>query len=234
MTWNLAIAGIIEVTYAIFTRTWLRTYATGVELELLKSLLRLGSALAYWWLFRDLILSRRPRREQLVHPLFSIGILVVLLVPVLVGKVEAPNMTTRVVFALTSVVVAVREEFFYRGVLQNVLARSFSLPMALITSNVVFTLYHYGPHPFLLYRILEYFSMGCVMGLIYFGSGSMLAAIVVHATYDAAWTFSPYFSKPLPDPWSTLFYAAGMAIFVLWASTSSNKPLQPAAEERGG
>ena len=57
-------------------------------------------------------------------------------------------------------------------------------------SNVVFTLYHYGAWEFTTSKVLELFFVGCFVGLLYRGTGSLIIAIVFHSIYDAIWCFT--------------------------------------------
>lgn len=224
---KLALAVLIEFSYAVFTRTWLREHTSELQLELTASALRLATATAYWFLFRELILCRRPNRAALGSPLLLLGVIPLLLVPFLFDGGLPSDKTLRAVLALTSVVVAVREEWLYRGVLQNILERHLGWLPALLLSNVVFTLYHYGAQPFTLPGLVELFAMGCVLGLIYFRSGSILAAIALHATYDAAWSAGPLIQDRLNDLWRIAFYLVGAMLIGVWVWQSSDKRFQP-------
>lgn len=225
--WKLVLAAIIEVSYVLITRTWLRRQAYGVELEILTSVIRAMTAVAYWLLLRDLIMSRRPRAETLRQPMFLTGALVILLVPVLTGQwwfgLE-PLAGPRILFALTSIVVGIREEFFYRGILQNLLESKVELPQALLASNALFTVYHYGAQPFTLEGIIGLFTMGCVQGLIYSRSGSILAVITLHAVYDAPFAFSPFLADPLAAPWGIPLQFGGLVILWVWSGSPGVKP----------
>jgi membrane protease YdiL (CAAX protease family) len=226
MTWRLAAATIIEITYAVFTRTWLRAHSTGIALEIHISLLRCVSAVVYWFLFRDVISSRRLRRDHLTQPLMWLGIITVMVVPILFGNLQ-PDRATEVVFALTSLIVGVREEFFYRGILQNIFTPRWGVVGAVMISNLLFTVYHFGAQPFFLHGIIEYFSMGCVMGFTYFITGSLWLPIALHSVYDAAWYFTPMIAKPLPSEWRIPFHLTGMVLLFACATARRAVPAQP-------
>ena len=121
MTLRLTLACILEVGYAVITRAWLPSHADGIPLELLTSGFRVVTIGAYWLLFREVIRSRRALLSVRRDPFLVGGVAAILLVPVLVGDWRLPDFPTKVVFGLTSIVVAIREEFFYRGVIQNCL-----------------------------------------------------------------------------------------------------------------
>jgi membrane protease YdiL (CAAX protease family) len=218
MRWKLALAVALELAYALGTRVWLKPYfRDGIELELYTTAIRLASAGAYWWLFRDLLVGRSPQLASLRHPLFALGLVPVALVPVLVGDWGLAGLTTQVTFAFTSVAVGLREEILYRGVLQNVLEPRMGWLGAILASNVVFTLYHYGAWPFTPDYVLEFFLVGSVMGLIYYGTGSLWVTVAAHSIYDALWSFTPILVPPLAKGWGMGLEALAFVLLALWA-----------------
>ena len=116
LPWRLLLALGIEILYAVSTRSWLDGYATGIELELYVSTVRAVTALVYWVLFRDIIYARTSRQVSSTHPSLWLGMCVVCLAPVVSGDWALSDQRTQLVFAATSLVVAVREEILYRGV----------------------------------------------------------------------------------------------------------------------
>jgi len=213
---RVLLAVVIELAYAVGTRTWLRAHVEGVERELLVSVCRLATLAVYWVLFKEVILSRPPSEAPRRTPLLVLGVLPLFLVPLLFDGGMPGDATTRAVFAITSMIVAVREEVLYRGVLQNLLERRCGRLAALLLSNVVFTLYHYGAQPFTAFGLVELFSMGCVFGLIYGKNGSLMIPIVLHAAYDAAWSLGPLITTPLGDGWRIPFFLSGLGLVAAW------------------
>jgi membrane protease YdiL (CAAX protease family) len=210
-------AVVIEIAYAVFTRTWLREHFQGVELELLVSAVRLATAAVYWLMFRDLILSRRPRPGSLRHPLVLAGAAAALAIPFLFrGWSPGAGMGTAMVFALTSVIVGVREELLYRAVLFNLLEPRVGLAGTLALSTGLFVVYHYGALPATPQVIAEVAIMSLVLGLIYAGSGSLFAVSALHAIYDGVWFFGPYLHPPLADAWRPALLLAALALVLLW------------------
>jgi membrane protease YdiL (CAAX protease family) len=210
-------AVVIEIAYAVFTRTWLRERFQGVELELLVSAVRLATAAAYWLMFRDLIRGRGPRPGSLRHPLVLAGAAAALAIPFLFrGWSPGTGSGTALVFALTSVIVGVREELLYRAVLFNLLEPRVGLAGTLGLSTVLFVVYHYGALPVAPLVIAEVAIMSLVLGLIYARSGSLLAVSALHAVYDGAWFFGPYLHPPLPDAWRLAFLLSALALVFLW------------------
>jgi len=224
---RLAVAFFLECAYALFTRTWLRAHFSGVELELWITGWRVASAAVYWLLFRDLLSAAARNREAALAPVpapaprsrlwLAAGIVTLMMVPLLFYGGYPENSFYRVVFALTSVVVAVREEVFYRGVIQSLLAKRFGFAVALVASNIIFVLYHYGAQPLHLVGITEIFAIGCVLGLIYRATGTLLAPIALHAAYDAMWSLGPIIT-PLPDIARIPFHLLGATLVLVGGS----------------
>jgi len=134
-------------------------------------------------------------------------------------------MTTAVVFALTSIVVGVREELLYRAVLLNLLEPRVGLTGALLISTALFIVYHYGALPTTALSVIEVACMSLVLGLIYVKTGSYVAVVAFHAVYDAIWCFGPFVREPLADTWRPAFLLAAL-IFVflgVWRSGGTQR-----------
>jgi membrane protease YdiL (CAAX protease family) len=198
----------------------------GVELELLTTAGRLISLVIFFLLFRQLIFSRTAEPSRALHPLALTAIALLLITPVAVGSYALPTLTAQMVFALTSVAVAVKEEFLYRGVLQNLFESRLRVFGAVVLSNIVFTLYHYGAQPFTVLNLTEIFAAGCLLGLVYALSGSMLLVIGLHAVTDAIWSFTPILESPLPRPLGSVLLLTALGFCAMWA-LRSNYVFQP-------
>ena len=225
---KLAVAVGVELLYGFSTRWWLKGVLDGIELELAISAIRLATAALYWRLFRELIRSRRPQSGRLRQPALAAGLVLVMLSPVVAGDWGLPDAATRWVFAATSLVVALREELLYRGVLQNLLDRPFGWLGSVLVSNAVFVLYHYGAWPFTPPNLLEFFAVGCLVGLLYRVSGSLWLAIAVHALYDAIWCFTPLLDPPLGWGWGAGLQLLALALVLGWSWRLLGRPVRGA------
>jgi membrane protease YdiL (CAAX protease family) len=216
---RLMAAIAVEIVYLVFTRTWLRAHFSGIELEMWVTACRLVSLCADWLLFRGFLAQAGIQRASRPTMLLWCGIALLFMVPLLFHGGYPADYTYRVIFALTSVVVAMREEVFYRGVIQGLLERRFGLLVSLLVSNAAFVLYHYGVHPFTASGIIELFAMGCVLGVMYSVTGSLLAPIALHAAYDAMWSLGPIVAHPPPDILRIPFHLLGAALVLTWMRT---------------
>ncbi len=220
MPYRLICAALVELIYCLITRVWLPARYQGIELEVLTTAGRLVSLLLFFLLFRQLIFSKSPQPRKALHPLALLVMVLVLLIPVFVGDYGLPNVAIQTVFAVTSVAVAFKEEFLYRGVLQNILEGRLGLWWALVLSNIVFTLYHYGAQPFTAWNLTEMFATGCILGLLYATTGSMTLVIGFHALVDAFWSFTPFLSSPSPKPWGSVLGLTALVLCAIWTLRS--------------
>lgn len=188
---RITLAVIVELLYVLATRVILPNYFEGVERELYITTLRIASAALYWILFRTLIRGRFQASYVPGRHIIFICVGLTLAAPMLIADYPLPNRTARIIFAITSIAVAAHEEILYRGVLLNSLEIKFGLIKAMLLSNALFVVYHYGAQPLTLSTSIELFSVGFVYTTIYVATGSLLAAIGLHAIYDAIYAVSP-------------------------------------------
>jgi membrane protease YdiL (CAAX protease family) len=211
----------IEIAYAVFSRTWLRTHtANPIQLEAATTVLRLVVAGLHWILLRDLIRQRKRDLRPISSRWFFLGVGLLLISPAASGLrfgATLAEQATRSFFSLTSIVVGLREELFYRGVLQNVLEKRMALPAALLVSNVLFALYHYGAQPMTVLSVIKFMVLGSFMGLVYFTTRSVMVVALIHAGYDMISAFTP-----IETVWTMLIQFVALAIVFLWSARSKS------------
>ena len=141
VTRRLAVVVIIELFFVVATRVVLHYYSgQSVEAESIRTALRVATAIACWWLLKPLILSQKPSPRSTVRPSFVMGLLLLLSVPVLIGQVELASHVA-ILFAVTSIAVAVKEEFLFRGIVQNLLLEKLGSVNAILLTSAIFTLW---------------------------------------------------------------------------------------------
>jgi membrane protease YdiL (CAAX protease family) len=235
MRYRIIIAIALEVTYAVVTRTWLRQQLDGVHLELAVSAFRVAAIIAYWALFRELIRSRPGTPSTLRQPLLGAGVAVALAIPVVFhGTLPAGSFGTALVFALTSIVVGLREELLYRAVLLNLLQPRLGTAGALLCSTALFVVYHYGAFPLTWLAVTEVSCMSLLLGLVYVRSGSLFTVAVIHSIYDGLWCFGPYLNPSLPNAWRPMFLIPALALVLAWwrFGALQSRPVAQAAGRR--
>lgn len=217
LTRRLIIVAAIELAFVAATRIVLLYFPWSyVEAESIRSVLRLSTAAAYWWLLRPQILSRTPNPSALRSPLLAVGLLLLLSIPVLIGHYQLSTPAAWL-FAIASVPVAIKEEFLFRGIVQNLLAQRFGTVRAVLVTSTVFTVWHLGVWEFTPWVFSQIFFASLLLGLIYVYSGSIAGVIAIHATYDALFAFTPFVSAPLPENWGFLPLLASVAFVAWWA-----------------
>ncbi len=231
---RLVIVAIIELVFVVATRLVLHYFSwKSVEAESIRTALRILTAIAYWWLMKPVILSRKPDLPALLKPAPAIGLLLFLSIPVLVGRYELENHVA-LMFALTSIPVAVKEEFLFRGIVQNLLLEKVGAAKAILLTSIVFTVWHVGTWSPSLWVFSQIFLASVLLGLIYIRSGSILAVIIIHAAYDALFSFTPLIPSPLNENWGFMPLVGAVALVVYWTFSGNGMPLRSGGRTGSG
>lgn len=232
---RLVIVAAIELVFVVATRVVLHYLSwQSIEAELIRTALRMVTALAYWWLLKSVILSQKPNLSTLSRPAAEVGLLLFFTVPVLVGQFQ-PSTNVAVLFALTSIAVAVKEEFLFRGIVQNVLSQRLGAVKAILLTSAVFTVWHVGTLTPTVWVFSQIFLASVLLGLVYVGSGSILAVVVIHAVYDALFSFTPLIPAPLNANWGFIPLLAAVVCVIYWAfSGKGGLTLRSSGRAAGG
>lgn len=214
---RLAIVAIVEIAYIVATRVVLHYLSwKSLEAEAIRTALRLGTAAVYWHLFKPLLLSRTPNVRLLANPLPAASLVLFFSIPFAVGR-YALDSSTAILFAVASIPVAIKEEFLFRGIMQNLLDPRLGPVNAILVTSAVFTAWHVGVWEMTPWVVGQIFFASVLLGLVYVKSGSMLAVIVIHAVYDALFSFTPLIPEPLPENWGFVPLLGAAALMAWWA-----------------
>lgn len=185
---------LIECGYFIISRHISeRLPWDSVNAEIIKSMLRLGTAYLDWVLMKGLVLSRQSSLDRTNYPwTFVAGAAVFFMVPVVMGDygLSTPK---NFFFAFTSLFVAIKEELLFRGILINFLERRIGIFYSVVLSSLVFAIWHIGVVNPDFWNFIQILMAGLFLGVIYVGTGSIIMVIAFHAIYDAIFCFSPFF-----------------------------------------
>ena len=216
-TRRFAIVIVAELLFVVATRLVLHYFPwSSIEAESIRSVLRIATIGIYWWLFRSLILSRTPSLPALWSAPLLFGLLLFLSIPILVGHYQlAPSAT--LLFAIASVPVAVKEEFLFCGIVQNLLAQKYGSLKAVLSTSVIVTAWHIGVWEPTVWVFSQIFFSSILIGIIYIYSGSIVTVIAIHAIYDALFSFTPLISSPLQETWGFVPLIASVALVAYWA-----------------
>ncbi len=103
---------------------------------------------------------------------------------------------------------AVGEELLFRGVIQRLLIKMFKSPWAgIIVTAILFSALHMQ-----FYGFLPRFILGILLGVIYWYSGSIWAAILAHFAYDALLIVAAYFNPALMNEDAMAAKTTGLAL----------------------
>lgn len=219
---SLLIVAFVEIAFVVATRVVLHYLQwASIEAESIRTAMRMVTAGLYWWLLKPVILSRKPDFTSLAAPTVVLALLLFLSIPVLVGTYGLKP-SVAVMFAITSIPVAIKEEFLFRGILQNLLTERFGTLKAVLATSTVFTLWHVGVWDPSVWTFGEIFLASVVIGFIYLRSGSIAVVIVLHAVYDAIYSFTPLLHPSLNENWGFVPMLAAVALVYAWANGSSN------------
>ncbi|TVU39415.1 hypothetical protein EJB05_12833 [Eragrostis curvula] len=87
-------------------------------------------------------------------------------------------------FVLYSVVAPLSEETIYRGFLLTALSSSMKMRDAIMISSLVFSVAHLSGASF-----IQLFVVGCITGLAYCRTGTLVSSFTIHSLYNAAILF---------------------------------------------
>lgn len=199
----------IEVTFMILTRAVLSRYDSHtLNAELIRTALRLVAVLLYWRLLRNFINFKPTRSVDLRQPALLLGLALFLCVPLLVGDWSDMPPTTRLVYAITSFAVALKEEISFRALIQNLLTQRLGNSKAIILTTLLFTAYHVGAIPFMPFTYGQVVIAGLLLGIVYARTQNLWLVVWLHTLYDALWSLTPVLSPPL-------HYLAGLGLLVV-------------------
>jgi membrane protease YdiL (CAAX protease family) len=233
LTRRLLLVAAIELVYMAGTRAAIHYFSwKSIEAESIRTALRLGSALAYWWLLKPVILSRKPDLSSLRRPSLLIALLAFLSVPVLIGSDKMGPLA--ILFAISAIPVGVKEELLFRGIVQNLLAEKLGAVKAILLTSVVFTVWHVGVWAFQPFVYAQIFLAGIFLGVVYLRSGSLLLVIAIHALFDALYSLSPILPTPINQHWGYVPLAAAVLLAIYWASSAGGLSARGLRYLRGG
>ena len=212
----LAIAIAAELVY-VGGRVLVQRHVPGVVAgEITLTAWRVASLAFYAWLFWEpLKAAWRAPVARRVHPLLWVAITLDLLIALTAGYWQNREMAVKMVFALTTPVVALREEVFYRFILQDGLERRMAALPAIALSSAAFVVYHAGYQPMDVAGVLMLLAAGVLMGVAYQRTRSLRLVVGVHLVMDLAFLVS---AKMLGPGWVLLgFVLVPLVALLAWS-----------------
>lgn len=214
---KILIIAVAELVY-LLGRNELNIFIQGdIQKELIITVWRILSAVFYFKLCKNIILSRTSKgKYEILKPLIIVATIIWLSEAVLVGNWN-PNFdaATKIVFVLTSIIVGIREEFLYRGVVQNIIVKKTGIIPALLISNIFFVLMHFGFQSLSALNAINMFLAGMFLGIIYEKTDNLFICIALHALYDMIYVFTPILKRTLVPAAGNFIILTALIILLL-------------------
>ncbi len=178
--------------------------------ELLRTLIRSISLVIYAYIYN----GNRKKQHQAGEgnhrsdkKVIFLSIVIMMLFPLLFLRAGFTG-ALRIIWILSSFIVGFREELFYRGLLQNKISEKYPLLPALISTSIIFTVYH------VVYFIggqwiplIQVFIWSLFIGIIYIKTGNIVVVSFVHGMYDAIPFITPFQISGIPYFYGLIFVA---------------------------
>lgn len=182
-------AAILEVLYLGLSFTLSQTYGQwSVTGEIIRTGLRVISIVFLGFFYQKYFYNENQAFEskKIRVSQFNVAIVLFMVFAILYSNAENETLWWQFVFVISGFAAGLREELFYRGIIQNALQRELGSKSALAYATVFFTLSHvqylyYGQTKGLLMIAMA----GVIFGSIFIYTGSIVFTAVVHGLYDA-------------------------------------------------
>lgn len=209
---------VVESLYIVLRRVALAHFDLySLEAEVISTALRLACVGVYVSLLGRYLRVSSVSRGFALQPAALAGLVLFLAVPLLVGNMAGMDLQTRVIYALTSFVVGLKEEIVFRGLLQNLLSDRWGKPAAIFLAALLFVAYHIGTIPPTAFAYGQALICGLILGVIYAHTRSLWTVIWLHTLYDALWLITPVLPTPLPYEGGLALLAVALLLLSRWA-----------------
>ena len=194
---RLAVALACEVLFLAGRYVLSTVIEDALHAEIARTAWRLLFVVVYISLFFDLV-TRRDRRP-LPRDTLLIGSIVISVATLPLVHHGAPFDWRWAALDLVAIpIVAMREELFYRAILQSALDMALHPISAVLVAAILFTLSHVGTQPFNLATISSFLAAGMVLGVVYQHTRNLWIVVALHAFADAL-IWLPYTSPLAPS-----------------------------------
>lgn len=214
---------IVELAFVVLTRVVLAQLPDSpVGAELLRTVLRLVAVLVYLKLIPVFINFKGTGSigDSVRHPMVLLSFVLFLSIPFLAGNYGTASTVTRLVFALASFPVALKEEITFRALIQNLLAKRFGTLAAVLLATTFFVCYHIGVIAPGWVNYARVATVGLFLGVLYARSQSLWLVIGLHTVYDAVQCVGPVFSRTLSQQTSLAFEMVCLVLILKWSWTA--------------
>jgi membrane protease YdiL (CAAX protease family) len=182
-------AAVSEILYLVFSFSISQAYGHwSISGELIRTSLRIVSIFFFAYLYqRYFFENEKPFKAKgtLTLP-FAAAIQLFFLFAIVYTNAKGESALWQLVFFISGLAAGLREELFYRGMIQKTLQEKYGCRNALIFGTLIFTLSHLQYLYQGQFRELMLIAFaGIIFGSIFIHTGSVLFAGTVHGLYDA-------------------------------------------------
>jgi membrane protease YdiL (CAAX protease family) len=178
---------LIEIGYLtlsfILTQIFGQWSALG---EIIRTIFRVVAIAYFGYVYQRYFYSEKNifNAQQILTPSFISALCLFLLFAIAYTNAENESLGWKIIFATSGLAAGLREELFYRGLLQNFLQTKYNYKIALLVASLLFWLSHvpfyYGQPRSLV--LIAFASV--IFGSIFIHTGSLVFAAAIHSLYD--------------------------------------------------
>jgi membrane protease YdiL (CAAX protease family) len=182
-------ATVSEIIYLIYSFCISQIYGPwSIPGELVRTSLRIFSIFLLAYLYQRYFYEENQQfntKEKLTLP-FTTAIQLFFLFAIVYSNAHNETILWQIVFFISGIAAGVREELFYRGMIQQILQLKYGCRNALIMGTLIFTLAHLHYLYQGQFRELALIAFaGIIFGSIFIHTGSVIFTGIIHGLYDA-------------------------------------------------
>jgi membrane protease YdiL (CAAX protease family) len=186
---TLLIAAILEISYLTLSFVIAQMYGQwSYGGEIIRTGLRVISIVSYGYFYQKYFYkaNRSFKAKEILTPQFVAAILLFIFFAVAYTNAKNEAVLWQLVFVISGLAAGLREELFYRGIVQQSLQIKYDYKIALSAATLLFMLSHiqYIYHGQI--RALMFITLaGIIFGSIFIYTGSIVFTAIIHSLYDA-------------------------------------------------
>jgi membrane protease YdiL (CAAX protease family) len=182
-------AAILEISYLLLSFALAQIYGQwSIIGEIIRMGLRIISIVVCGYYYQQFFYTAGQsfKTKAIFTPKFVAVILLFLLFAVVYTNAENETLWWQFVFVVSGITAGLREELFYRGIVQQSLQKKYDHKTALALATLLFTLSHiqyiyYGQIKGLMLIAMA----GIIFGSLFIYTGSIVFTAAIHGLYDA-------------------------------------------------
>jgi membrane protease YdiL (CAAX protease family) len=184
----IVFAALLELIYLSLSFALAQQYGQwSYEGEIIRTALRIISILFYAYIYQHYFYKPTDHFEtkNILTPQLITSLVLFLLFAIVYTNAEHETGKWQLVFAISGITAGLREELFYRGIVQQTLQLQFNPKIALTVATLLFTLSHVQ---YLYYSqfngLMLIACAGIIFGSVFIYTGSIVFTACIHALYD--------------------------------------------------